>query len=160
MSIHRTKKLFWWTGHAVWAGVLGAIVLVLLAPPAEVLPPRAPAGVARKTSVATPMLPSPEELQRVWSRPLRQPLFDPPPAAPVVVKTTPPPLPAKLLGTIEESGQSKALFAMKGGSMEIRGVGEKLGEDASAAEIVSIEQERVVVKYHGQSITLTLEASP
>lgn len=160
MSIHRMRRLLWLGGGLAWSAACGVVVCAVVAPPPEVVPPRMPPMPARKAQAAPPPLPSAEESAAVWRRPLRKPLFDPPPTAPVPTSAPSAPLIAKLLGTIEEEGRSRGLFALKGGATEVRGVGERLGDLPDGAEVVSIEPQRAVLKHHGKSIVLPLEAAP
>ena len=89
----------------------------------------------------------------VWDKPLRRPLYDPPPPPPPQIPP-PPPLRLKLLGTIVESGRSEAIVSVATGQIEMARVGTTLDD----ATIRSIEDGRITVDYHDQ--TLTLEPQP
>lgn len=160
-SLARTRRRLILGGHLAWLAASTALAVVLLRPPAEILPPRLPPlpNPASKGSAAPP-LPTVEALQATWNRMLRQPLFDPPPSAATAVKPAPPPFAAKLVGIVEERGRSQALIALPAGTVELRGVGERLGGVPEGAEVVSIEPRHVVLKLRGESHVLKLETTP
>jgi type II secretory pathway component PulC len=101
------------------------------------------------------------ELSRHWSKPLQRPLVDP--TAPIQKPTaaTPAaawrlPLSVKLLGTIVEPGQTRAVIQTGTNDFEIRRVGDRLGGAVSGAELISIEDHHVVIRYNGQEAQLPL----
>lgn len=94
------------------------------------------------------------DFQPLWNLKLRQPLFDPPPApppAPAVVKQ--PMLAIKLAGIINEPGHCFAMFTMPDGQIEMKAVGDRCGD----AEVLSIEDNTVNVRFNGQTIKLKLQ---
>jgi type II secretory pathway component PulC len=95
------------------------------------------------------------DFQRLLTRNLRQPLYDP-----AAVSTPPIPAPAKpsldvkLAGTIIEPGHSKAMLITRDGKTELKGVGQKCGE----AEILAIDEKRVVIRFNGDAVELRVPA--
>lgn len=89
----------------------------------------------------------------LWQRPLRGPLYDPPP---VVVVKVPPPEPKfeyKLTGAVVEEGFSFATFADGRGKTVLRRVGQAIGE----AEVKSISADSAEVLLAGKLLTVPLE---
>ncbi|MEM8738837.1 MAG: hypothetical protein AAGG38_10230 [Planctomycetota bacterium] len=90
-----------------------------------------------------------------WDRPLRGPLYDPPPPPPPEA-VPPPPLRIKLLGTIIEppleNGQetSQAILLTASGQVELHRVGAAIDD----ATLISIDHDAVIVRFHGQTLTL------
>jgi type II secretory pathway component PulC len=101
-----------------------------------------------------------DENAEVWGRPYRRPLEDAPPVVsqPVVAPVKAPPLNLKLMGTILEPGRERAIFSTAKGVSVLRKVGETVG-DTSAAEVVQIARDQVVVRYNGELVTLVLQKS-
>jgi len=120
---------------------------------------RAASMVSRAAKAALPSL---QQFQQVWRKPLRRPLFDPPPAATAARTSTPPPqapLRIKLLGTVLEPGQSMAMFAVPPGTITIKRVGEAIGEAPNQAEIMDIQTDRAVLRCQGQTMTVEIEGT-
>lgn len=93
-----------------------------------------------------------------WSRPLRRPLFDPPPPAPiVVVKPPPPPIRAKLLATVSDSENSKAMIRLVNSQVVFRKVGEPLGADEPDAVISKIESGSILIRRGNERLRLSVE---
>lgn len=144
--------------HAV--GVVGVLLGVALWP-WTLAHPISPDGDARPTehlTAAQPtatgvQLPDAAALRRVWGRPLRGPLYDPPPAVAAAKKFVPPPMPVQLTGMIVEPDQSLAIFRDRSGKVEFCNVGQKIGE----VEVLEITEDHVVVRYYGESVTMTLD---
>jgi type II secretory pathway component PulC len=131
-----------------------ATVAVGLLLPLSVSMPK-PRDPSVKTSTTQPRQTPPplENLQRLASLNLRQPLFDPPPPAPQPPPTKTP-LAIKLAGTILEAEHSLAILQLPDGKTELKAVGEQCG----GATIVRIEQDCVTVSYDGQTVQLTIAA--
>lgn len=94
-----------------------------------------------------------EAFERLWDRNLRRPLYDPPPAepAPPPPPPRPPaPPPLTLVGTVVEDHRSRALLAASDGRVRLLAVGERVDE----VEVVSIAENRVVVRHGGRSFEL------
>ncbi len=118
-------------------------------------PNQVPAGVGSTPASLSTITDGSGNLDKIVAlarRPLRPPLYDPPPR--VVEKSPPPPLRITLLGTVIEPGQSKAL--LRNGAGEVAMVPE--GAVVDQARIDNVEVGRITVTYHGQ--TLTLEPQP
>lgn len=96
-----------------------------------------------------------------WEKRLRAPLIDPPVAVtgestPRDGQPQPEPWNATLLGTILEPGHNVAIIAVPPATIEVKGVGEKVGEDPFGAEIVDVLRDKVVLRRDGALITLTV----
>lgn len=114
------------------------------------------------------------DFSSVWDRPLRGPLYDPPPATPKPVakpkpvvrtppkpKTPPPPkLDIRLVGTILESGHSMAIAADATGKVDVKSSGQVLDLEPVGVRIEEIAADTVTVSYNGQTSTLKLSKSP
>ena len=135
-------------------------------------------GVVSPRPQATPLteLPAQESTfpfdESFAARPLRRPLFDPPPvaAAPppkptpkVVERPTPPPAPPKLevtlVGTIIQPDQSLAIVADASGEFDVKGIGESLELSPQGITVERIESERVTLRYQGRESTIELDRS-
>ena len=107
-------------------------------------------------------MPTLAEFEPLCRRPLRRPLYDPPPKAkpaPVVVAPKPPPpLSVRLLGTAVEPDHSMAMLLTARGTIEMKAVGDKLDDMPDAAEVTKIEQDCVTLRYHGQTVRLEVES--
>ena len=105
-------------------------------------------------------LPSLKQFEAFWLRPLRRPLVDPPPAKPAEEQAMAPKRPppnVRLLGIAVESGHSLAMFATPQGTVELKGIGDTLGETPNGPQVASIEDQKVVLRYLGETITVALE---
>jgi len=140
----------------------GSLLAWPLLQPAEIsvsprrrLPP--PAAVQKRGSELPPL----EAFRPIWEIDLRRPLVDPPPPQkPPPPAPRLPPLRLQLVGTVQESGHSMALLANPQGVIEVKRVGELLGEGRAAAEVVAIQAEQVTVRYQNQDIQLRLPENP
>ena len=114
-------------------------------------------GKAQRTA-----MPTLAEFEPLCRRPLRRPLYDPPPkakpAAVVVAPKPPPPLAVRLLGTAVEPDHSMAMLLTARGTIEMKAVGDKLDDMPDAAEVTKIEQDCVTLRYHGQTVRLEVES--
>ena len=120
------------------------------------------AARTRRPSAATLPTGEPNQLSLESFKPLLQrrfqaPLYDPPPkeAAPVVKKVAPPP-PVKLLATMPETGGGHAMFSDPKGSIRIWAAGDRITVGSSAAEIVEIADDHVVLRHEERLVTLKL----
>jgi len=141
----------------VW---LTAIGLALVLTPADNLSDR-PKNINRKTAehsqipdLSTPPL---SAYVDICKRPLRKPLFDPKPIDIVQAKKTAPPKPrltVTLVGTVLEPGFTYAMLRGKSEQMKFIGIGQSLDD----AEVTAITARSVTLKFHGDSITLRIDA--
>ena len=85
---------------------------------------------------------------------LRRPLHDPPPPASPPMHTDPP-LNIRLAGVVLEIGHNQALIAIPDGSVQLKGVGESVGD----ALIQDIGKDHIMVRYlgHSQIVSLSKE---
>lgn len=159
MDLQRTKLLLL-TGSTV----LGAGTLLLIAW-ALWIPIAASASADRRALAVSPDSvslradePRIEDFAQIWEKPLRRSLSDsmPPPDRPTVVSNRFAPLNLQLLGTMVEPDQARALFATHRGELEVRRVGESIGNPPASAELLRIEPKAVRLRYRNQDFTLVL----
>lgn len=98
-----------------------------------------------------------EQMASFTERRLRAPLYDPPPP-PAVVKPAPPPLKLsfKLIGTVVEGNQSRALLEGANGEIEIRAVGETITLQAGGLVLEQVAADQVFLKSPSQRNPLIL----
>jgi hypothetical protein len=94
-----------------------------------------------------------------WARPLRRPLFDPPPVVAVVVKPPPQPLRVKLLATMVEPENSTAMLKHANGKVVFCKVGDTLGADEAGTEILKIETGSISLRRGQEHLRLTVEGA-
>lgn len=80
-----------------------------------------------------------------WSRLLRRPLYDPPPAPKTVVVKKPRPITVKLMGTILEAENSQAFVKLSNGSVELRRVGDQVTDDPRDGQIAQITASEIII---------------
>ncbi len=105
-------------------------------------------------------LPSEQDLQKVATRRLRAPLFDPPPKPPEQAKKPKPrsALLYKLVGTMIEAGQSPlAIFQDAKQEDTLHGEGDVLDGKPDGPKVVRIGANSVDIEHHGKRITLRLD---
>lgn len=98
-------------------------------------------------------LPTPQQLAQLATLDLRRPLKD----KPVMIKA-PPPLAAKLVGTIYEPanpGQSAAIFMLNGGAQGMFKAGDAFNDPTGEVKVLEIGDKRVTIHYRGQQRELT-----
>jgi type II secretory pathway component PulC len=104
----------------------------------------------------------PQQLAVLAKKPLRVPFSSstPPPAEETdpVPMDPDPMLNVTLRGTILERGYSVAVFETPESPVELRGVGELVGDEGDEAEVVEIYRDHVVLRYQGQLVTLPFPA--
>jgi hypothetical protein len=64
-----------------------------------------------------------------------------------------------LRGTIVEKGHSVAIFSTAESPLELRGIGEVVGEEGDEAEVVEIQRDLVVLRYQGELVKLPFPES-
>ena len=89
----------------------------------------------------------------IYRRDLLRPLYDPKPVVKVVVKPKPPKLPVTLVGTVLEPGFSYGMFRTRDGKTKFVRVGQQIG----GAEVLSIADDRVTMKYQGRQVVLAVQ---
>jgi hypothetical protein len=98
------------------------------------------------------------DLAGLLDRPLRRPLFDPPPPpAKIVEKRILPPIRARLLATMIEPDNSTAILKLANGEVVFRKVGQMLGTDEPTAKIARIEAGSVCVSREGDEMHLLVD---
>lgn len=143
--------------------LVGAIVIgwAVCGQGPEAPEPSRPAATreAKPPATASAAVPTLDEFARVWQKPLRRPIFDPPPTAPPIATSEPKraPLNIKLLGTAIEPGESLAMIATPPNTLEVRGLGDTIGEGANQLEVVEIMPDRVVLRRQSERLVLEIE---
>ena len=100
--------------------------------------------------------PSHEAIIKLCDRPLRRPLYDPPPPKPEVRQL--PPLSLELLGTIIEDANSMVIVRSDQGSVQYKRIGDAVGPPDSPANIVEINSNSMVVERAKERITLKVKS--
>lgn len=102
-----------------------------------------------------------EQLAPFVDTSLRAPLYDPPPAPPPE-KPAPPPLKVafKLVGTVAEGNQRRAILSGPNGDIEIRGVGETLTIQVGGLVLEQVAETQVLVRSpsHPEPSIITLDS--
>jgi hypothetical protein len=88
----------------------------------------------------------------IWTKRLRQPLYDAPPPQPV--QKTLPPLQVALKGTIVEPGNSMAIIASPDGTIEYKKVGDPLGPPDGVGHLTEIHSDAILVERGDKTETL------
>jgi len=101
--------------------------------------------------------PTREEFAQLCERPLRRPLYDPPPPKPVVKQL--PPLRVELLGTIIDGDNSMAIIRSEQGKVEYRRNGESVGPVDSPARLVEIQSDSVLLERADERVTLKVQSN-
>ncbi len=94
-------------------------------------------------------------LQRLANHDIRQRLFDPPPKPKPVAPPKPPPN-IKLLGTIINATKSQAMIVGQGGQVELKRVGDIVGEANNTAKILHIHADHITVEHEGEEIDIPI----
>jgi len=106
-------------------------------------------------------LPPLRDFARFWARPLRQPLYTDPQAqatkTPPAARAAQPAMTYKLMGTIMDSPQSRAIVTDRLGNQELKQTGQHLGAEETGPTIVEIAEKQIVIDNRGQRVTLELE---
>jgi hypothetical protein len=147
----------------VWGFGPGASVTDEVAMPpesvqtAKTLPDRPGSNNAAGTRVASQPV-NGASFAGFWDRPLRRPLFDPPPPAPKVVeKRVVAPIRARLLATMIERDNSTAVLRLASGDVVFRKVGDALGTGEPDARIAKIEAGAICVRRAGDETRLLVD---
>lgn len=145
-----------WAAAVVLAGAAALVAAWAIRAPHD---RRAAAEVDDVARAVRQRSPEPQSLplsafEAVWDLKLQEPLFPSASAAKTAAfQPPPPPLGLKLIGTIIEPGRSLAMLSAANEKAELKCVGEEYG----GAEILVIEQDRVMARYNGRSVTLELQ---
>ena len=147
------------------AGVmlLGSVLLpawALLTPINETLDAVADRSGSRNPTSSTQQrrLPELAQMQDLWSRPLRAPLFDPPVDV-STVETTPEDAPRhqfSLLGTMIEKDRPVALF-VSDGHIVTRGIGQTIDDSEDGPRVLDITPGAAVVLVRGERVSIEIE---
>ena len=169
MNVRRTRSLLWLA--AVFLLIGSAFVAWRgLTLPLEAAPSASPSQVpaTEGLSLAGDGAPPLKAFEPIWALDLRRPLYDPvkPAPQPPAPPPPPPPLNVRLVGTMVEPARepggkpsAQALISAGRSSMEIKQVGDKVGDAGREATIVAIDANSVTVLYHGKEQVLRIEES-
>ncbi len=157
---HRSWKrlLKSWTFGSLLAA--GGILSVCLLRPCD-LPGSGEPTAERTKPMAVKELhtrPTRQQFAQVERKTLRRPLVDPvaEKTAARAARRAPPPA-VRLIGVAFEGDHSLALMSNPQGQIEVKGVGEMIGEDTSGMQILKIEAQSVELQHQGETITLRLQ---
>jgi len=92
-----------------------------------------------------------EDFATMWDRPLRRPLYDPPPPKPQVHEL--PPLHVELVGTIIEDANSMALVRTEKGNVEYKRAGDTVGLADNSGKIIEIIADAIIVERASERLT-------
>lgn len=158
MTLKQTKRVL--SGGALLAFALALCVLGwgVLSPARVVEPSAKPVDAARATAGraddGSARVPTLDELRALGALDLRRPLRDP---APVVV--APPPLTAKLLGTVQDSadpGASMAYFRLFDGTERWVKPGQQFQDPAGTVTVDAVGNQKATVTYRDTQHELTV----
>lgn len=159
MTIIRTRTILW----AASGSFIGLAIAVaggsFLSPLDVPEPTRLPVAVddSKESGSSGPTIPSLSSFEPLWSLPTDRPPASAPKPNPVASSTTVAPvLPIRLVGTIIETGKSMGMFANATGIVEIRAVGEKIGEEPMSAKLLSVSVDSAELQYQGKKVVLKL----
>lgn len=100
-------------------------------------------------------VPELKSLQKLASMDMRQRLFDPPPRPNPVIPPKPPPS-IRLMGTIVNATNPRAMIAAKGGRVEFKRVGDTVGDAGNTAVIREIHSDHIKIEHEGNIRDVTI----
>ncbi len=153
---YRTVRRILWAAGATGIAASGAVAWIgVTAPLARTS--AVPSAALRSASTRAATAPAEDarvggvDVRRVADLDLRRPLYDPPA---VQAPTQPPPsLALRLLGTVVETGHSRALLVGPDGKLQLKSVGDSL----AGAEILRIGPDTVTVRHLDADVELKVE---
>lgn len=162
MKIHKLKSCLQITGLGLSVSTVLVLSWCLLWPcklSMGLTESDSPRGKKLINQIQTPKI-SLKEFEPFFQKPIRRPLFDQPtktvPVQQAVVEKRPLPS-VKLLGVAIETDHSLAMFLTSRGTIEVKGIGDIVGENGNDPQIVTIENQHVTLRYQGETLTLALE---
>jgi len=173
MNVRQRKRVLWLASIALAVGA-GAALAWGFAVPVRVTPSEADVpGLAHPRDDSpdkndhdpqrNPSRPPLEELKKLASMDLRQPLYDAPeprkqqpePDKPQP-KQTPSRLSLRLVGTIQERGHSMAMFQAGDGSIKLCGEGQSVENSGDVVKVTRVDFRTVTIEIDGESRELAL----
>ena len=105
---------------------------------------------------------TPQQLAQAMRVPLRQQLFDPPPAPPPPAPPAPPPppMPVRLMMTIMGNGEPRAMLADAQGRTLFVSVGDSVGDNSRPVKVLEIHQTHLLVEYAGKQVQMQQDQTP
>ncbi|MEM9109980.1 MAG: hypothetical protein AAGC72_08140 [Planctomycetota bacterium] len=156
-----TRSQRWLLNTLTASGIIAGVFVVrwaLLPVEMNASETHTPAGQARQQDIrGASDLPPIQAFETAWSLQLQRPLYDPPP----VVQDKPPPPPptppsVRLAGTVVEPGRSVAFLRDRSGSTRVV----QVGQVVDGAELLSIEDQHVSVRFEAYDWQLTVDKEP
>ena len=154
MSYRRVRRVLWAAGAACIAASGAVAWIGVTAPLARTK--AVPDGALRSASTRAATAAAEDvrgggDVGRVADLDLRRPVYDPPA---VQAPTQPPPsLALRLLGTVVETGHSRALLVGADGKLQLKSIGDSL----AGAEILRIGPDTVTVRHLDADVELKIE---
>ena len=148
----RSRKRLLWAVNAVLAAAVSLAAAVMIWPLDEAAPSASWEEPAAITRTAGTQIEPMSKYAAIHRRDLRKPLFDVVPTTSAKTRTLPP-LKVRLTGTAVEEGFSLAMFHTASGELKMVGVGESI----EGAEVISITDRSVTLRYGERPVTLTIE---
>ncbi len=156
----RTRTLKKWLTTMTVLFLAGAVVAVVLglkapidAPGIRAQPDTEPTAIS--APVDTRRVPDLDSLQRLAKRDIRQRLFDPPAKPEPVIPPKPPPA-VRLMGTIVNAANPQAMIAGAGGKVELKRVGDTVGDAGNTAVIKEIYSDHIKIEHEGKTLDVAI----
>ena len=150
MTPRRANNLLWLTAAALAAASVGVVAWALFVPVDAGASAVVEATTTRPSTKPADMANATMDTA-AWSRDLRRPLYDAPPAAPAAPVAAAP-LAVKLVGTAVDAGRGQALLILPGGHMRFVDV----GETAGGVEVLAVAPGSADVRFNGERVTLSV----
>ncbi len=163
MNAKQINLALWSGAAAIAVAAIGGLLCALVWPLEHQLSLDATGGSSKIKSTTGPAIPELAAFEKIWKTPLRQPLGEAIPVAPVVPVAVAPAtavnpvmamtanVPVSLVGTI---GTSLAMLKTMSNAVEVCAVGESL----SGVTVVAVRTAEVDVRFNGQLIKLSKPA--
>ena len=156
MKLQTRKRLL----NALSAGCLAAGAVAVVAALTAPVPTTDDFSLATTAQAPGPSAAAAESVDVTlpsWERPLRRPLYDPPPAPKKIVKKKPRPITVKLMGTILEPENSQAFVKLSNGSVELRRVGDQVTDDPRDGQVAQITASEIVIRRDDGEFHVTVD---
>ena len=161
MRIQRIRWCLWGAGSVLYAAVAFLLAWAVFWPTEHAPRPDLTATNQAPADIADPPLRrlDPQQFAALLNKRLRALLDNSNPQSPPEVRPSQAEMPDAVLGltlrgTIVEKGHSVAVFSTVDSPVEIRGIGERVGDPGNEAEIVEVQRDQVVLRYQGDLVTL------
>lgn len=159
MTIIRTRTILWTASASLVCFTMIGAGSLLLSSLDISEPTRLPVVIddRNESSSTASTIPTLASFESLWNLPTdRPPSSAPKPKPMTTADTITPVLSVQLVGTIIETGKSMGMFSNQTGGVEIRAVGENVGEGPMAAKILSVSAESAELQYQGKKVVLKM----